>query len=129
MGSAVLKPFEHVYNKDRHIFEAIRKNKFPLAKKLILSGTDVDCINEIGATPLIENCRAPDISKNRINRQEFAKFLIENGCNIQKYDIHGWKAVLYAEENGHSSIAKMLNRRESKTSCYKKRGKQVFFHY
>lgn len=47
MGSTVLKPFEHVYNKDRPIFKAIRQNKFSLAKKLKLSRTDVDCINNI----------------------------------------------------------------------------------
>ncbi|CAG2251633.1 unnamed protein product [Mytilus edulis] len=119
MGSAIIKPFEH--NSDHLVFEAIRKNKFSMAKKLIFGGKDVDCINYLGATPLIETCKAPDVPNTRKKREEFVQFLIDKGCKTGKHDIYGWTAVLYAEENGHSSIAQMLNRYESKTSCYKRR--------
>ncbi|CAC5410529.1 unnamed protein product [Mytilus coruscus] len=119
MGSAILKPFEH--NSDHVVFEAIRKNKFTLAKKLIFSGKDVDCINYLGATPLIETCKAPDVPNTRKKREEFVQFLINKGCKTGKHDIYGWTAVLYAEENGHLSISKILNRCESKASCYKRR--------
>lgn len=122
MGSAIIKPFEH--NSDHLVFEAIRKNKFPVAKKLIFAGKDVDCINYLGATPLIETCKAPDVPNTRKKREEFVQFLIDKGCKTGKHDIYGWTAVLYAEENGHSSIAQILNRCESKTSCYKRRGKE-----
>jgi ankyrin repeat protein len=56
-------------------------------------------------------------------RTTFVKLLLENGADISISDIYGWTALLYAQENGHESIARMLERIESRTSIMEKRGK------
>jgi ankyrin repeat protein len=48
---------------------------------------------------------------------------LENGADIRISDIYGWTALLYAQENGHESIARILERIESRTSIVEKRGK------
>jgi hypothetical protein len=56
-------------------------------------------------------------------RTTFVKLLLENGADISISDIYGWTALLYAQENGHESIARILHRIESRASIIEKRGK------
>ncbi|XP_071153546.1 uncharacterized protein [Mytilus edulis] len=97
------------------IFEAIRHEKFPLATYLISNGKGVNCIDYFGSTPLIETCkyRRNLIRKRSIvdcDRESFVRFLIENTCDSSKCDIYGWTALMYAERNGHSNIANILEK-------------------
>ena len=57
---------------------------------------------------------------NSIDRT-FVKLLLANGADIRISDIYEWTALLYAQENGHESIARMLERIESRTSIMEKR--------
>ncbi|XP_063420704.1 uncharacterized protein LOC134705920 [Mytilus trossulus] len=102
------------------IFKAIRHERFPLATDLISKGKGVDYINYFGSTPLIETCkyRRNSIRKRSIvecDRESFVRFLIENTCDSSKYDIYGWTALMYAERNGHSKIANILEKKEENT--------------
>ena len=96
------------------LFIAIKENNFKKASNVILKGANVNCTNFIGGTPLIEMCRSKEHDEKQ--RTNFAKFLIENGADIRILDIYGWTALLYAQENGHQSIARMLERIETRAS-------------
>ena len=103
------------------LFIAIKENNFNKASNVILKGANVNCTNFIGGTPLIEMCRSKEHDEQQ--RTTFVKLLLENGADIRKSDIYGWTALLYAQENGHESIARILERIESRTSIVEKRGK------
>ncbi|VDI75846.1 Hypothetical predicted protein [Mytilus galloprovincialis] len=99
------------------IFDAIRHERFSLAADLITKGRGVNCINFVGSTPLIETCkhRRNSITKRSVvecARESFVRFLIDNTCDSSKYDIYGWTALMYAEKNGHSNIANILEKTE-----------------
>ncbi|VDI40705.1 Hypothetical predicted protein [Mytilus galloprovincialis] len=114
MGSASSIRSDQSYDKIVNVFQAIQQNKFKAAKKIMSSGVEINCINYIGATPLIETCRSRHLPATEIGRNEFVQFLIELGCDVKRNDIHGWTAVLYAEENGHETIVEMLETCEIK---------------
>ena len=101
------------------LFIAIKENNFNKASNVILKGANVNCINFIGGTPLIEMCRSKEHDEQQ--RTTFVKLLLQNGADIRISDIYGWTALLYAQENGHESIARMLERIESRTSIMEKR--------
>ena len=84
------------------------------AKELVVAGTNVNCINYFGASPLIDTCK--DNSGNETERYEFVRFLIEHGCDTTKTDIYGWTALLYAQKNGYNLIAATLERIERRMS-------------
>jgi len=121
MGSVPTKVKEN--NNICALFRAIKDEKFERAKTLIYAGTAIDCINYDGSTPLIETCRNSRRYKDDREREKFVMFLIENGCDVAKSDIYGWKALLYAIEKGYDSIATLLDKIERKTICFEKRGK------
>ncbi|VDI27424.1 Hypothetical predicted protein [Mytilus galloprovincialis] len=115
MGTGISKEKEN--DRTGAIFDAIRHEKFLLAADLISKSTGVNCINFFGSTPLIETCkyRRNSIRKRSIvecDRESFVTFLIENTCDSSKYDIYGWTALMYAERNGHSNIANILEKTE-----------------
>ena len=66
-------------------------------------------------------CRSKEHDEQQ--RTTFVKLLLANGEDIRISDIYGWTALLYAQENGHESIARMLERIESRKSIMEKRGK------
>jgi ankyrin repeat protein len=103
------------------LFIAIKENNFNKASDVILKGANVNCTNLIGGTPLIEMCRSKEHDEQQ--RTTFVKLLLANGADIRISDIYGWTALLYAQENGHESIARMLERIESRKSIMEKRGK------
>ncbi|VDI11422.1 Hypothetical predicted protein [Mytilus galloprovincialis] len=99
------------------LFQAIRREKFQLATDLISKGAGVNCINYFGNTPLIETCRSHRTSKRtgsivENEREQFVRFLLNNDCDVSKYDIYGWTALMYAEKNGHDSIVYILEKKE-----------------
>lgn len=128
MGSAATKEHNNVCVPS--LFHAIRNRKFKNARILIRNSKAViiNCVDFEGHTPLIEACRGNRHSKTEREREQFVNFLLQNGCDISKPDVHGWTAVMYAEEKQHYSIAAKLNRSESKTSCFKQRGKSFGCH-
>ena len=103
------------------LFIAIKENNFKKASNVILKGANVNCTNFIGGTPLIEMCRSKEHDEQQ--RTTFVKLLLENGADISISDIYGWTALLYAQENGHETIARMLERIETRASVVEKRGK------
>ena len=103
------------------MFIAIKENNFKKASNVILQGANVNCTNFFGGTPLIEMCRSKEHDEQQ--RATFVKLLLENGADIRISDIYGWTALLYAQENGHKSIARMLERIETRASVMEKRGK------
>ncbi|VDI27423.1 Hypothetical predicted protein [Mytilus galloprovincialis] len=100
------------------LFRAIRRERFQLAADLISKGTGVDCINYFGSTPLIETCKHHRRTRKRsiveCDRESFVRFLIDNYCDVSKYDIYGWTALMYAEKNSHYNIADILEKNEGK---------------
>ena len=103
------------------MFIAIKENTFNKASNVILKGASVNCTNFIDGTPLIEMCRSKEHDEQQ--RTTFVKLLLQTGEDIRISDIYEWTALLYAQENGHESIARMLERIESRTSIMEKRGK------
>ena len=95
------------------LHRAIRQSNFQKARNLILGGTDVNCINYLGGTPLIQTCRSTKQNeKTEKERKYFVMFLLQNGSEVDKSDIFGWTALLYAMENNHRGIAMLLERIE-----------------
>ena len=115
MGSQCLRT---EYSNSLH--RAIRQSNFQKARNLILRGADVNCMNFIGGTPLIQTCRSMKLNeKTEEERKYFVMFLLQNGSEVDKSDIYGWTALLYAKENNHRSIAMLLegnDRRKTRKS-------------
>ncbi|XP_071153252.1 putative ankyrin repeat domain-containing protein 19 [Mytilus edulis] len=127
MGAGFTK--DHENEKIGALFQAIRREKFQLAIDLISKGAGVNCINYFGNTPLIETCRSNRASNKRGNtveseRERFVRFLISNDCDITKYDIYGWTALMYAEKNGYDNIADILEKKDKRTRSGDSRGKR-----
>lgn len=110
--SAYLEPrcqgMEHILK----LYTAIEKSNYMEARQLIAKGANVNCINYIGGTPLIETCRTPLLHKRERERESFVRFLIINGAEVDLSDIFGGTAVIYAKQNGLQSIVNMLERKE-----------------
>lgn len=123
MGSLPTKSGEQTQTST--LFQAIRRDDFKLAQTLIKSGVELDCRNYIGGTPLIEACRNRRRSKNEKERERFAKYLLDNGCDINKCDIYGRTALVYAEKNQHHAIVRIIERKEYKMSLYENRSKYL----
>ncbi|VDI10096.1 Hypothetical predicted protein [Mytilus galloprovincialis] len=120
MGAGFSKDDEN--DRTGALFQAIRRDRFQLATDLISKGAGVNCINYFGNTPLIETCRS-NRKSNRTGstveseRERFVSFLIRNDCDLTKYDIYGWTALMYAEKNGHDNIIDILEKKEHGSSC------------
>ena len=92
------------------LYTAIERCNFAEARQLILDGANVNCMNYLGGTPLIETCRSSFLHGKERERESFVRFLISNGSQVDLSDIFGRTAVLYAIENGHHAIANLLER-------------------
>ena len=119
MGAAATKSQSHELS--YRLFVAINQNDLQEVTNVLLKGANVNCTNFIGATPLIELCKSKE--NDEPQRTTFVKLLLANGADISISDIYGWTALLYAQENGHESIARILHRIESRASIIEKRGK------
>ena len=84
------------------IFDASREGDVERIEELVKSGTSVDSrgAGYLNFTPLI--CAAFN------NQQEAAKFLYENGCNLNLQDSGGNTAVHRAAGRGHGAMVKLL---------------------
>ena len=116
MGAGFSKDDEN--DRTGALFQAIRRDRFQLATDLISKGAGVNCINYFGNTPLIETClrnRKSNRSGSAVEseRERFVSFLISNDCDMSKYDIYGWTALMYAEKNGHDNIIDILKHRDN----------------
>ncbi|XP_063424809.1 uncharacterized protein LOC134708300 [Mytilus trossulus] len=99
------------------LFQAIRRDRFQQATDLISKGAGVNCMNNFGNTPLIHTCRNNRTSTRtgravESDRERFVSFLISNDCDMSKYDIYGWTALMYAEKNGHDNIIDILEKKD-----------------
>lgn len=90
------------------LYTAIERCNFGEARQLILDGANVNCMNYLGGTPLIETCRSSLSHGKERERESFVRFLISNGSKVDLSDIFGRTAVLYATENGHHTIVNLL---------------------
>lgn len=111
MGCKTSKCVEYRIDGTEHTFQlhtAIQQCNYGEARHLILNGTNVNCINYIGATPLIETCRTSRLLGKQRERESFVRFLIMNGAQVDMNDITGGTAMSYATENGLNSIVNML---------------------
>lgn len=127
MGTAASHCGEE-YNGICCLFEAINKNNFNRARKIIAEGLEVNCINYNGATPLIEVCRKQSKPKTEKDKEHFVQFLLEHGSDPNRNDIYGWTALLYAKETGQKAIAKLLEEKwdwKTKRMRNKLRGKLI----
>jgi ankyrin repeat protein len=106
------------------LYTSIEKNNYMEARQLIAKGANVNCINYIGGTPLIETCRTPLLHKGERERESFVRFLITSGAEMDLSDIFGGTAVIYAKQNGLQSIVNILERKERRETG-KKKGKIV----
>lgn len=104
---------EHIFQ----LYRAIQQCNFGEARHLILRGTNVNCINYFGGTPLIETCRSTSLHDKERERESFVRFLIENGSAVDLSDIFGRTAGFYASQNGHMSIVSLLDRLERGGRC------------
>lgn len=118
--SAYLEPrcqgMEHILK----LYTSIEKNNYMEARQLIAKGANVNCINYIGGTPLIETCRTPLLHKGERERESFVRFLITSGAEMDLSDIFGGTAVIYAKQNGLQSIVNILERKERRETGKKK---------
>ncbi|XP_052081858.1 uncharacterized protein LOC127719663 [Mytilus californianus] len=115
MGAGFSKDDEN--DRTGALFQAIRRDRFQLATELISKGAGVNCMNNFGNTPLIQTCRNNRTSNRtgravESDRERFVSFLISNDCDMSKYDIYGWTALMYAEKNGHDNIIDILEKKD-----------------
>ncbi|KAL0447495.1 UNVERIFIED_CONTAM: Potassium channel AKT1 [Sesamum latifolium] len=75
---------------------AAEQNDLDLLKQITKFGGDVTLLNSLGTTAL-----HTAISEENI---EIIKFLIEQGADIDKPDVHGWTPRALADYQGHEAI-------------------------
>ncbi|KAA8525368.1 hypothetical protein F0562_007214 [Nyssa sinensis] len=75
---------------------AVEQNNLDLLKDIIRHGGDVTLLNSIGTTAL-----HTAISEENT---EIVKFLLEQGADVDKPDVHGWTPRALAEYQGHEEI-------------------------
>uniref|UniRef100_A0A5B7AUC1 Potassium channel n=1 Tax=Davidia involucrata TaxID=16924 RepID=A0A5B7AUC1_DAVIN len=75
---------------------AVEQNSLDLLKDIIRYGGDVTLLNRLGTTAL-----HTAISEENT---EIVKFLLEQGADIDKPDVHGWTPRALADYQGHKEI-------------------------
>ena len=63
-------------------------------------GSDVDCRNADGITPLMFACQK--------GRSEVARVLVQHGASVNSTDNNDKSALVYAAEHGHLEIVELL---------------------
>lgn len=82
------------------LFDAIRANDLPSAKRLLQSGADANASGEDGLTPLIDAAGR--------GLEPFVLLLMNAGADPRLRDVIEDSAVLKAAVNGHSKIVALL---------------------
>ncbi|XP_010325113.1 potassium channel AKT1-like [Solanum lycopersicum] len=80
---------------------AVEQGSLDLLKEIIKYGGDVTLLNSLGTTAL-----HTAISEENA---EIVKFLLEQGADIDKADVHGWTPRALAEFQGHKEIKELFN--------------------
>lgn len=75
---------------------AVEQNNLDLLKDIINHGGDITLLNSLGTTAL-----HTAISEENT---EIVKFLVDQGADIDKPDVHGWTPRSLAEYQGHEEI-------------------------
>ncbi|CAL5358992.1 unnamed protein product [Camellia sinensis] len=79
---------------------AVEQNSIDLLKDIIRFGGDVALLNSLGTTAL-----HTAISEENT---EIVKFLVDQGADIDKPDVHGWTPRALADYQGHGEIKSMF---------------------
>ncbi|PIN18411.1 K+-channel ERG [Handroanthus impetiginosus] len=79
---------------------AVEQNNIDLLKEIINLGGDVTLLNSLGTTAL-----HTAISEDNV---EIVKFLIEQGVDVDKPDVHGWTPRALADYQGIEEIVALL---------------------
>lgn len=81
-------------------FDAVYVAGLPAVKKLIAAGSDIECRDRDGRTPLMNACFE--------GHAEIISLLLKNGADVNAADNAGWTALHACAQEGHVSIAKLL---------------------
>ncbi|XP_055819336.1 potassium channel AKT1-like [Solanum dulcamara] len=80
---------------------AVEQGNLDLLKEIIKYGGDVTLLNSLGTTAM-----HTAISEENV---EIVKYLMEQGTDIDKPDVHGWTPRALAEYQGHEEIKELFN--------------------
>ncbi|KAL3330415.1 hypothetical protein AABB24_034319 [Solanum stoloniferum] len=80
---------------------AVEQGSLDLLKEIIKYGGDVTLLNSLGTTAI-----HTAISEENV---EIVKFLLKQGTDIDKADVHGWTPRALAEYQGHEEIKELFN--------------------
>ncbi|KAM3218353.1 potassium channel AKT1 [Capsicum annuum] len=80
---------------------AVEQGSLDLLKEIIKHGGDVTLLNSLGTTAM-----HTAISEENV---EIVKFLMEQGTDIDKPDVHGWTPRALADYQGHEEIKELFN--------------------
>ncbi|KAL0297316.1 UNVERIFIED_CONTAM: Potassium channel AKT1 [Sesamum radiatum] len=83
---------------------AAEQNDLDLLKQITKFGGDVTLLNSLGTTAL-----HTAISEENI---EIVKFMIEQGADIDKPDVHGWTPRALADYQGHEAIKALFQTKQ-----------------
>ncbi|KAK4401140.1 Potassium channel AKT1 [Sesamum angolense] len=84
---------------------AAEQNDLDLLKQITKFGGDVTLLNSLGTTAL-----HTAISEENI---EIVKFMIEQGADIDKPDVHGWTPRALADYQGHEAIKALFQTKQA----------------
>lgn len=79
---------------------AVEQGSLDLLKEIIRYGGDVALLNSLGTTAM-----HTALSEENV---EIVKFLMEQGTDIDKPDVHGWTPRALAEYQGHEEIKELF---------------------
>ncbi|KAL0393983.1 UNVERIFIED_CONTAM: Potassium channel AKT1 [Sesamum latifolium] len=83
---------------------AVEQNNIELLKEITKFGGDVTLLNSSGTTAL-----HTAISEENV---EIVKFLMEQGADIDKPDVHGWTPRALADHQGHEEIKALFETKQ-----------------
>ncbi|XP_052211408.1 potassium channel AKT1-like isoform X2 [Diospyros lotus] len=75
---------------------AVEQNSLDLLKEIVSYGGDITLLNSLGTTAL-----HTAISEENM---EIVKFLVDQGADVDKPDVHGWSPRALADYQGHEEI-------------------------
>ncbi|KAK4485849.1 hypothetical protein RD792_008496 [Penstemon davidsonii] len=83
---------------------AVEQNNIELLKEITKFGGDVTLLNSLGTTAL-----HTAISEENV---EIVEFLVEQGADIDKPDVHGWTPRALADYQGHEEIKALFQTKQ-----------------
>lgn len=112
---------------DEDLLEACRRGNFAKAEEAIKEGANVDVEDKYGKTPVI--------IVSEYGYKDILELLIKNKTNINKQDVKGYTALMYAVENASifyavskefTEIAKLLLDNGARVDIKNKNNETVF---